>query len=183
MNWRPHSNILDKKFADAAENVRTLYNQEPTNEYIEYRLAGVLIQADKHEEAIKLLEKIVAKGGRFGIVASNDLAYMLSNHQPDRLNEARKLAENARKAMPKNPALLDTIGWIDHKANDNASAEPLLVRASAAMRTSAEVHYHLGVVYAANGKTRWARYHLEAAAELPEGKDIKGLQDALNNLK
>lgn len=175
-------NILDKKFEAAASDVQKLYEQESDNEFLEYRLAGILIQAEQHDEAIKLLEKIVAKEGRFNMVACNDLAYMLAVHQPKRLDEARKLADKARDAMPGNPALLDTIGWINHLANDNKAAEPLLVRASAAMRTSAEVHHHLGVVYAANGRKDWANYHLEAAMGLPEGKDIKGLKEALLKL-
>lgn len=175
-------NVLDQKYDAAAENVRKLYAMEPDNVFVEYRLAGILIQAKKNDEAIKLLEQIVTKNDRFGVVASNDLAYMLAVHRPERLDEARKMADKARAALPNNPALLDTIGWINHLGNDNKAAQPLLVRASSAMRTSAEVHHHLGVVYAANGNKDWGRYHLQAAKSLPEAKDIKGLNEALKQL-
>ncbi len=175
--------VLDRDFAGAAKDAAALLSREPGNDNAEYRLAGLFIQAKQHQEAITLLEGIVAANGRFTAVASNDLAYLLAVHQPQRLAEARTLAAKAQQAMPRNPALLDTVGWINHLGGDHAAALPLLVRANAGLKDSAEVHYHLGVVYAATGNAQWARYHLDAAQSLPEGKDIEGLSAAIQTLR
>jgi|GEM_PF-2625936 len=175
--------LLDKDFAGAAKDAAALLAREPENDHVEYRLAGLLINAKQHDDAIKLLEKLVNSNSRYAPLACNDLAYLLAIHQPARLDEARNLAARAQQAMPRNAALLDTMGWINHLGGDNARALPLLVRASAGLPASAEVHYHLGTVYAATGNNTWARYHLEAAQSLPEGKDIEGLTVAIQKVR
>jgi hypothetical protein len=52
------------------------------------------------------------------------------------------------------------------------------------LNRSADVHYHLGVVYQSKGESRWARYHFEAIADLEGGgayaKDVAARLKALS---
>ena len=64
----------------------------------------------------------------------------------------------------KQPALLDTLGWIAHLQGNDKQALSYLTQAVSPLREVPDVHYHMGIVYLALGNKAWARYHLEEAA-------------------
>ena len=112
----------------------------------------------------------------------NNLAYLLAG-DPATNAEAVTLAEKAHAAAPNSAAVADTLGWALYQKGDLARAEALLTRVAKAAPASGEVRYHLGMVYAKQGKTEDARRELEAAIKVGNFKGIEDAQRALESLK
>ncbi|HKZ05250.1 MAG TPA: tetratricopeptide repeat protein [Methylomirabilota bacterium] len=105
----------------------------------------------------------------------NNLAFLLSGN-PATLDEAHRLAQVAYAGAPGSPSAADTLGWILFLKGDLAGAERLLSQAQAAEPNNPQIHYHLGKLYAKQGKKQEARTHLEAALKagaFPESRDAQ----------
>src|SRR4029450_691738 len=97
--------------------------------------------------------------------------------------EAVALAEKAHAAAPNSAAVADTLGWALYQKGDLARAEEILTRAAKAAPASGEVRYHLGMVYAKQGKTEDARRELEAALQGGHSKSPEDAKRAREGLK
>lgn len=102
-------------------------------------------------------------------MALNALGYTLSD-RTTRYAEAKQLIERAHSINPDDPAVLDSLGWVNYRLGNLNEAERLLRQALAAFPDQ-EVAAHLGEVLWANGKQRearevWAKY-LKEPAESP----------------
>jgi len=165
-------NGIDEALMGHPENTvssfEKLVSKEPGNFYLSYRLAEYYHRAKQFDKAITRLESISAKEGPFQMVASNDLAYLLAERVPARMDEAADLSKRSLEATPANPAVLDTAGWIEHLRGHEDQALNMLNRAVLGLRNRPEVHYHIALVYKALENPQWAHYHLEAAAKGPE---------------
>ncbi len=144
--------------------MRELASRHPGNVFIVYQLAQSLSAAGEMEEAAGLYRQIMAQPGPYQIAAKNDLAYLLAQQDGADLSESLTLAREVLRAMPSSPAVLDTLGWIEHLRGRNEVALDLLATAITALGSVPEAHYHIGAVYHALGQDRWARYHLQQAA-------------------
>ncbi len=94
-------------------------------------------------------------------MALNALGYTLSD-RTTRYAEAKDLIERAHKINPNDPAVLDSLGWVNYRLGNLNEAERLLRQALAGFPDQ-EVAAHLGEVLWANGKQRearqlWAQY-------------------------
>jgi cellulose synthase operon protein C len=115
-------------------------------------------------------------------IALNNLAYLLGRDR-QHLAEALELAERAYERAPRNAAIADTLGWLLHKAGDDARALPLLEQAARGAPDNAEVQYHLGAVLAAKGRTAEARAALERALQGPPFPDAPAARRLLDSLR
>ena len=102
--------------------------------------------------------------------AANNLAYLLIEQNKD-IEEALKFAQIAKKKLPKDPDVMDTLGLAYYKKGfyDNAIAEfldSLELRPDHPM-----VHYHLGLAYFKKGDKDQARKELEKALKLDQKFD------------
>lgn len=88
-------------------------------------------------------------------MALNALGYTLAD-RTTRYSEARALIEQAHKLNPEDPAVLDSLGWVNFRQGQLDVAEHLLRQALESF-PDAEVAAHLGEVLWANGKQREAR--------------------------
>lgn len=88
-------------------------------------------------------------------MALNALGYTLAD-RTTRYAEARALVEHAHKLNPQDPAVLDSLGWVNYRQGQLDTAESLLRQALEGF-PDAEVAAHLGEVLWANGKQREAR--------------------------
>lgn len=94
-------------------------------------------------------------------MALNALGYTLSD-RTNRYAEAKELIERAHKISPEDPAVLDSLGWVNYRLGHLDEAEQLLRKALDNFPDQ-EVAAHLGEVLWANGKQRearqvWAKY-------------------------
>ena len=118
----------------------------------------------------------------------NGLAYaeaVANVNLPEALGLAQKalVLENKETGDTKEgsiAAMQDTLGWVQYRLGDYQNAEQNLQAAAGAMPRQAEVRYHLGMVYTAEGKTDAARAELGHAILLSQG--YAAAQQALDRL-
>ena len=87
-----------------------------------------------------------------------------------RYSEAKALIDKAHQLTPDDPAVLDSLGWVNYRLGNLDEAETYLRKAFASFPDH-EVAAHLGEVLWANGKRREARQvwakGFEAQADSP----------------
>jgi tetratricopeptide (TPR) repeat protein len=106
-------------------------------------------------------------------MALNALGYTLSD-RTTRYDEAKALIEQAHKLNPEDPAVLDSLGWVNYRLGNLDEAERLL-RQALERFPDQEVAAHLGEVLWANGKQREARQIWEKfLKEQPESPILRG---------
>jgi len=88
-------------------------------------------------------------------MALNALGYTLAD-RTTRYDEAKELIEQALQLNPQDPAILDSLGWVNYRLGNLDEAERLL-RQALARFPDHEVAAHLGEVLWARGKQREAR--------------------------
>lgn len=116
--------------------------------------------------------RLLAVNPRFS-PALNNLAYLYSEHL-GQLDEAQRLAEEARRLLPKDPSLADTLGWIYFRKGDYLRALGLLQESAERLPLEPEVQLHLGMTHYMLGEEQPARVALEFAIQSPRdfpGKD------------
>jgi Flp pilus assembly protein TadD len=121
-------------------------------------------------------------------VASNNLAYVLleTGANPDL---ALQLAQTARRGMPTNSNVADTLGWAFYQKGVYRSAidmfqEAIKLSAKNKEPDNATYHYHLGLAYAKAEQPALARQHLERVLKLdPKYSDADDVRKQLAQLK
>jgi len=102
-------------------------------------------------------------------------AYAVANiHLPEALALAQKALALAERSNSDDKgsivaAIQDTLGWVQHGLGDNKNAQQNLEQAASSDPRQPEVRYHLGVVYAAEGKTDAARSEFGHALLIASG--------------
>ena len=106
-------------------------------------------------------------------MALNALGYTLAD-RTTRYDEARALIEQALQLNPDDPAILDSLGWVNYRQGNLDEAERLLRRALE-LYPDAEVAAHLGEVLWARGKEREARkIWAHALKQQPNNAIVRG---------
>ena len=88
--------------------------------------------------------------------------------------KALELAQRAKEAMPDDPHVSDTLGWILYKRGVYQRAADLLKDSAAKLPDQPVVQYHLGLASLKAGDKQGARKALTAAINSPTsfaGKD------------
>jgi tetratricopeptide (TPR) repeat protein len=130
-----------------------------------HTMIGMLLEEQNRvEEARKRYEQALAADSTAAVPANN-LAWLIAEHGGN-LDEALRLAQTAKAALPESPFVTDTLGWIYYKKG-------LLPQAVTALKESVEkeprvatFHYHLGLSQAKNGDAAQARESLQTALKL-----------------
>ena len=115
-------------------------------------------------------------------VASNNLAY-LDAEAGTNLDVALNRAQTAKAALPDDPDVDDTLGWVYVKRGLPALAIAPLGEAIKKNKTNPLYHYHLGMAYAKSGDNDNARASLQRALQLsaafPEAADARRTLESL----
>ncbi len=144
-------------------------------------LAGIYEQTGKVDQAIGFYEQIIAREPE-NIIVANNLAMLYVDNTDS--SESLKKAQELTKVLvnSKNPAFLDTIGWVSYKAGDYTKAISLLEDAVAKAPKEPALQYHLGMAYFKQGKLlKIAKDHLELAVN--NSREFKGKDQAEATLK
>ncbi len=116
------------------------------------------------------------------LVVLNNIAYLLAESL-DRAPEAVPLAQRAADLAPRDPLILDTLGWVLFKSDLIEQAKSILQR-SIEIKALAPNCYHLAEVLIARGDQRQASVFLEQAIDLArKTADDKVLQAATKRLE
>lgn len=150
------------------------------NGFLLFRLAGALQLSGEKALAIAAYEDVVARYPNAHVPANN-LALLLVEEpsDPAAVNRALELVSQFKDT--KDPALLDTLGWVHHKHGDDIKALPYLEEAVSLKPEIAEHRYHLGIVYQALGRAGEAKQELNQA--MTESKNAPWVEQARLALK
>lgn len=115
------------------------------------------MQAEKRNDLAQMEKdlRLIIQRDPDNAMALNALGYTLSD-RTTRYAEAKALIEQAHQLTPEDPAVLDSLGWVNFRLGNLDEAERLL-RQALERFPDQEVAAHLGEVLWTNGKQREAR--------------------------
>jgi tetratricopeptide (TPR) repeat protein len=163
----------------ARDSFQRYASMEPANAAVRVQLGGLAEMDKDWPKATSEYEAALKLDPNFAI-AKNNLAWLYTEHGGS-VKVALRLAQEARSAMPKDPHVADTLGWVLIKVGSAESALPYLKESVGAAPANASYHYHLGVAYLDSGQTREAKRELERALRLQASFD--GSADARKSLE
>jgi Flp pilus assembly protein TadD len=119
-----------------------------------YQKSILLEKAGRTDAAIAQLETLYRDRPQDSAI-SNALGFILADHDRD-LVRAQRLISAALKSEPDNPAILDSLGWLQFRRGMLAAALPLLERAYR-LDQDGDIGAHWGEVLWAMGEKVKAR--------------------------
>ena len=173
--------ILNPDYLPAYYSLASLYTSEKkTQSAIDHFL--VAIDRDAHQEIPHMMLGILyANENRYAdaiyhyqkaleikpdfIPAANDLAYLLAE-KGEKLSLALELAKKAKKILPDDPRVADTLGWVYYRMGLYDDALEEFTRGVSKLPNNPTIHFHLGMAYLKTGNKDSARAALKKALRL-----------------
>jgi tetratricopeptide (TPR) repeat protein len=167
--WRKEGGEQHLKDAIATyEKARAL---QPDNSAILLELAQLCESAGRTDQAKEYYEAVL-RVDQDQPAAKNNLAWLLANTDnpsPADLDRALQLAQDAKNALPNEPSVADTLGWIMYKKGIPAAAIALFREAIEGYPEGhplrGTVRYHLAKAYDRNGERDRAVSELKRALD------------------
>ena len=151
----------------------------PDNDDLLYGRAILLEQAGKAEAAEQDLDTVI-KHEPDDAEALNALGYTLTLHST-RYREAHAYIEKALSLSPDDPAIMDSMGWVDYRLGDGQAALAYLQKAYAA-QADPEIAAHLVEVMLSIGDRDGAHALLLKALKAdPDDQALKSLEARFNS--
>lgn len=141
----------------------------PDNLLLLARLAQLQEGRGEFIAAIATYERLYTLTPR-SLLVTNNLASLLSDHRaddPEAIERAYKLA--SRLAGIDRPQYRDTFGWTRYLKGEHEEALSVIEPLLEALPGNPWIHYHLGMIYNALGRTEEARQQLNAALAAGDG--------------
>lgn len=130
-----------------------------------YWLLATLQDRQKNTaEAERNYRKAIELRPDFG-EAANNLAYLMLQNGGN-IDQVITYAELARRQMPNEAAVADTLGWAYYQKGTTGLAVGMLQDAVKEAPSSATYHYHLGMAYSKSGNRQQAKSELQKAIQL-----------------
>ena len=145
--------------ADVVAFARDWLRREPRDLAMRHRLAGLLLESGRGDEAAAELEAVLRRAPG-DVVALNNLAWLKAERQDP---GARALAARAHALAPGNPEVADTYGWILVQGGETSRGIELLRRAAAQAPESGQIRFHLASALLGAGQRDEARRLLAEA--------------------
>ena len=165
---------------EALEKLKAFVVKNPKDQATLMQIGMLQEGMTNYPAARDTYEKLISLNPNFS-AALNNLAYLYSEHF-DRLDKAVDMAERARKLLPDDPSIADTLGWLLYKKGDYSKAIALLQESAANPKLSSnpEVQFHLGMTQYMLGEEPLARIYLQRAVESPV--DFSGKEEGRRRL-
>ncbi|MBW1828454.1 MAG: tetratricopeptide repeat protein, partial [Deltaproteobacteria bacterium] len=112
--------------------------------------------------------------------AANNLAWILLKNGGN-IDEALGLAQIAKEQMPRNPSVMDTLGWLYYLKGSYLNAIAELQDSLALEPDNPVINYHMGMAYFKNGQTDTAKQFLEKALKIDQ--NFNEAENALRTLE
>lgn len=183
----PHTNLanlylIQGRKKEAIEKLQAGINANPKDSSA-YLALALLYERDKdYPGAMQVYERALKENPGFWF-AANNLAFLIAetNASKTELQRAKTLVEEALKARPNEPPLLDTLGWVYYRMGDAQQARSLIEQALAGSPEEGALNYHMGAVLLKLGQKDEAREKLEKSTA--GAGDYPGKADAARLLK
>ncbi len=122
-------------------------------------LADIYTRTGRHKQAVELLEQAKQKmPGNLEI--ANNLAWYYLMPETRNVSKAFELALSTNEQFPDRPDIMDTLAWVYYFKGLYTQAHWLLECCIEKGADNPVIHYHLGMVYAAEGRIKDARKQL-----------------------
>jgi cytochrome c-type biogenesis protein CcmH/NrfG len=173
--------VRQKKLDEALKAYNDRLAQRPNDIGAQTMVGMLQITQGKETEARATFEKVLSIDAR-APVASNNLAY-LDAEAGLNLDVALNRAQVARAALPDEPDVSDTLGWVYVKRGLPALAVTPLEEAIGKNPNNPIYYYHLGMAHVGAGDRDRARASLQRALKLstsfPGAADAQRALDGL----
>jgi tetratricopeptide (TPR) repeat protein len=175
---------------EAIAMLQTARKLAPGDTDVPFQLAALFEREGRLDDARQMYEEVLRLNQDMPVV-KNNLAWLLANSpNPSAadLDRALELAQSAKEALPNNPSVADTLGWVMYKKEVCPAAISLFHEAIAAYPEShplrGTVRYHLARGYECNGETERAISELQRALdEVPSFAERKETEQLLEKLR
>ncbi|MEO0420725.1 MAG: tetratricopeptide repeat protein [Pseudomonadota bacterium] len=145
----------------------------PQEQGFRYERAFLLLELDRVSEAVTALEALVEDYPE-DANALNALGYTLAD-RTDRHREALRFIQKALSLDPENPAIIDSLGWVEYRRGRLGRAIGHLERAYALL-PDPEIAAHLGEVLWISGRREDAQRVWRAALDsFPGDQDLSAV--------
>ena len=175
--------LAQRKMDQALVEFDNMTKQQPKN-VAAHTMVGMILQVQgKTNEAQKKYEQILTIDSR-SPVAANNLAWMYAESGQN-LDQALQLAQTAKNALPDQPEVNDTLGFVYLKKDLATLAVPPLRVSVEKDPNNPVYHYRLGLAYSKTGDDAGARRELEASLKLnpsfPNAEDARKILASLKS--
>lgn len=178
---RTDERVLRGDRAGAIRSLEEITARAPSLTALELRLALMYEAAGHHAQAAERY-RAVLKSAASHVVALNNLAHLLAVHL-DAAADALPLARRAAALAPTDPAILDTLGWVEHLAGNHKEALRILSDVVAREPSRADFRLHAAFAYLAVGDRLNAQQQLAEAVRLDpaldDSTDVRRLREQL----
>lgn len=140
----------------------------------------VLLESEDHAQEAKQVARRALAARPNDALAMNNLAYLMAQ-TGDSLDEAVKLAKDAVRKDPKNPAFLDTLGFVYLKRDQNDDALDIFQRLIRRYPDDPACVYHTAMAWYQKGDRARAKNLLSHALDLHPTKEIESAANDLLN--
>jgi predicted Zn-dependent protease len=149
----------------------TALDKHPQHPALQYDRAVLLERAGHVKESVSALEHLLAEREDDPTLL-NALGYTMADHDIE-LSKAEGFIRKSLAAMPDNPAVLDSLGWVRFKRGDSKGAIEQLARAYS-LAHDPEIAAHWGEALWKSGNQAEARRVWAAAlARNPDSDELK----------
>jgi tetratricopeptide (TPR) repeat protein len=158
----------------ALARIEDALERSPGHPDLLYQKAVLLEKAGRTEAAVTQLESLYRERPRDS-EAANALGFILADHSRE-LPRAETLIKLALQAEPDNPAILDSLGWLEYRRGLAREALPLLERAFR-LAQDGDIGAHWGeVLWSLGEKSRAREAWNRAALADPDNALLKAAQ-------
>jgi tetratricopeptide (TPR) repeat protein len=182
--------VQSERVEEAIATLQTAQKRSPNDTEVPFQLAGLFERQKRLDEARQMYEEVLRLNQDQPVV-KNNLAWLLVNSPSPSdadLDRALELAQSAKEALPNNPSVADTLGWVMYKKQVCSAAISLFHEAIAAYPEAhplrGTVRYHLAHGYECNGEVDRAISELmRALEEVPSFAERKESEAMLERLR
>jgi tetratricopeptide (TPR) repeat protein len=157
--------VSQHRLDDAIGRFEQMAARQPRPVAAQTMIAMILQTQGKYAEAQKGYERVLKIDSR-AAVAANNLAWLYAERGGGSLEAALQLAQTAKQALPDQPEVSDTLGWIYYKRELAGLAIPPFLEAVAKSPSNSTYHFHLGLAYQKVGDFGKAKTSFEQALRL-----------------
>jgi len=169
-----------KRFDSAAKIARAATAKYPESTEAQFRLGSSLERAGTSAEAEAVFLKLLEERPN-DAATQNYLGYMWADNGVE-LDKAKQLLERAVAREPRNPAYLDSLGWLYFRMGSLDTAEKNLREAERREPTDPTIVEHLGDLEMKQGDVEDAIRHWEKALEL-KSEEAQRVQEKLRRAR
>ena len=161
----------EKRFSDAMKGYNEGLERLPGNSDLLYARALMAERVGRIDILVVDL-KTILKTEPDNAHALNALGYTLSDHRKGKLKEALEYISRAFKLLPDDPAIIDSMGWIQYRLGNYQAALKHLTRAYD-LNNDAEIAAHLGeVLWVLGEKTRASKVWRQGLEQSPDDERL-----------